>query len=100
MSPWMSHLEAFHPTVPCLGSRPLLLQERALMCGVAWQSVEGLQSDRDLVMSFGNMIPVPLAGVVLQRVLDVWAGFEQACVRPSAPLSDETAEQHAKRHRF
>lgn len=83
----MSKNQSPNAKVPLLGcSRPLILEERALLSGVTWESVMGMQSPNQLVQSFGNIIPVNLAGVVLQVIFDKWAKFEDAGMRVPRPL--------------
>ncbi len=50
--------------------RMLGSDDTAAIQGVKWSSVQGLQSRRQLHISFGNMFPVNLAGVVLREVFD------------------------------
>ena len=45
------------------GGRWLLARERAVLHGVTFSSMKGLQTPRDLVVSLGNMLPVNLAVV-------------------------------------
>jgi hypothetical protein len=67
------------------GGRFLDVKERALMCGVVWGSIGDLHSDNQHVMSFGNMIPVDMAGIVLNAIMCKWKIFEQQALIGGVP---------------
>lgn len=50
--------------------------ERANFSGIEWSSVKGLCSNAQHMISFGNTIPVDLAGVALSGIMAKWAAFE------------------------
>ena len=80
------------------GGRFMDVQERAAVCGVLWESVNGLCSDRQHAISFGNMIPVDLAGCVLARIMEAWATFEHVALSsgmhsPFACADDESGDE-------
>jgi site-specific DNA-cytosine methylase len=52
--------------------RYLTVESRAGLCGVVFESLEGL-TRADQVRALGNAIPVPLIGTVLQPVVRAWA---------------------------
>ncbi len=81
----------------------------AAIQGVKWSSVQGLQSRRQLHISFGNMFPVNLAGVVLREVFDKWSIYEgrlmgtvfrvrnPLTVSPQAMLKAAAAQRNASK---
>ena len=60
--------------------------------------MNGLCSDRQRTISFGNMIPVDLAGCVLARIMEAWATFEHVALSsgmhsPFACADDESGDE-------
>ena len=86
-----------HPKLPSCGHRPLKMQERAMLSGVVWESVSDLQTPAEMRRSFGNIIPVDLAGCVLAVIMDKWARFEAYFGRIERPPSfGETPPKSAR----
>jgi site-specific DNA-cytosine methylase len=56
--------------------RYLKMEERAALHGVVYSSLKG-QSDRQALISLGNMFPVNLAGVCLHQIMVGWEVFEK-----------------------
>ena len=56
--------------------RLLSIEERALIMGVEHTSIAPTQSERQALISYGNMFPVNLAGVVLRQIMEKWAVYE------------------------
>ena len=65
-----------NPKVPLVGYRQISNAERAALSGVVWDSVSDSMSPWKLTVSFGNMIPVNMAGSILQLIMDKWAVWE------------------------
>jgi site-specific DNA-cytosine methylase len=56
--------------------RLMFLEERAKLSGVHWQSIAGTASNRTLAIALGNMIPVDMAGCVLNQIFLKWEKYE------------------------
>jgi hypothetical protein len=82
------------------GFRKLRLEERSLLSGVEWSSIQHLQTPNQAMMSLGNVIPVNPAGAVLQVIMDKWCIFEDSMVQVEHPLHlVEDAEQPLSKKR-
>ena len=82
--------------------RLMFLEERARLCGVLMNSVRGCMSPRQLMVSFGNMVPVDMAGLVLEAVMDVFIVFLKATVpspRTLAPRACSSWKQASSQKR-
>ena len=80
-----------HTKVPSVGHRAIRVIERSRLSGVVWESVCDIQTPTQLVTSFGNMIPVNLAGSVLQLIMDKWALWEDHLLRIGYPLASNSS---------
>eukprot|EP00959_Pyramimonas_sp_CCMP1952_P238929 4993019-Pyramimonas_sp.AAC.1 len=78
-----------NPKVPDKGWRLMTMKERSALSGVVYESVEGLQTEAQLITSFGNAIPVNMAGDIIQLVMDKWAAWEQFLLRNGRDLEIE-----------
>ena len=72
--------------------RFLTLAERAKLSGVVWESVEGMMSDRQLMISFGNSVVVDVAGAMLEQIMDKWIVFEKRLLSSSLSRAPCTSD--------